>query len=619
MVSDSTVDLSIILTSRNDDHGDRPLRRLQAMIDNLVFHAARLRPRWELVLVEWNPPPDRPGLTEVLKFPGPNSPLRVNIVKVSSETHNALPHAEKMPLFQMIAKNAGASKALGKHFLFTNIDILLSDCMADFLANIPSEKGVYYRTDRLDSAADFPVEEGPEALLKWAKSHQIRHNGLVGTYPVTKDGLRLEPNIVKVNGVTIGKNFTACLNQFFPHIYSASESFLHVDATVLANGIVLEVGPGPGVGNDICQLQIEIHGPKGLKCCGTVSFSERTRIFLKFNLSKGDSFLRFCASGNSSTRATPLVLPWAIHLITAGVGTLDSWLQTELAPINETPDILENVVFRGDWHPVEQSAQGIPFRWAGRQSQLEIPFPQGSYGGWLHLEVGPGPGTGMVAFWLTIRDESGGKLARFVIAGRRRLSLYVPRLGRDWAKVSLLPTPTGFRQTQNPKDDRVLNFALLGGKWIPEKKLQLFKRFGAWFSGLHPLTLAKTLRALLRNELSRNDSKPDTSVMPEPVHMNNCGDFTLVDRDDFFRVGGHSEEAVFSLNLDTDFLYRLRRAGIREQIVAASKEIYHLEHGSGSGATPEGLDLLLARLKEKGIPVVTLEEVFQRALDRNPS
>ena len=53
MVSDSTVDLSIILTSRNDDHGDRPLRRLQAMIDNLVFHAARLRPRWELVLVEW--------------------------------------------------------------------------------------------------------------------------------------------------------------------------------------------------------------------------------------------------------------------------------------------------------------------------------------------------------------------------------------------------------------------------------------------------------------------------------------------------------------------------------------------------------------------------------------
>ncbi len=61
------------------------------------------------------------------------------------------------------------------------------------------------------------------------------------------------------------------------------------------------------------------------------------------------------------------------------------------------------------------------------------------------------------------------------------------------------------------------------------------------------------------------------------------------------------------------------RAGIREQIVLAPKEIYHMEHGSGSGATPEGLDLLLARLKEKGIPVVTLEEVFQRALDRNPS
>ena len=619
MVPDSTVDLSIILTSRNDDHGDRPLRRLQAMIDNLAFHAARLRPRWELVLVEWNPPPDRPALTEVLKFPGPNSPLRVNIVKVSSETHNALPHAEKLPLFQMIAKNAGASKALGKHFLFTNIDILLSDCMADFLANIPSEKGVYYRTDRLDIAANFPVEEGPEALLKWAKSHQIRHNGLVGTYPVTKDGLRLERNIVKVNGVTLGRNFTACMNQSFPHVYSASESFLHVDSQVLANGIVIEVGPGPGVGNDPCQLQIEIHGPKGLERKGTVTFSERTLIFLKLSLSKGDPTLRFTATGTLPTRASPLVLPWVLHRIAAEVGDLDSWLQTAWASMNETPDILDNVVFRGDWHPSEISPDGTPFRWAGRQSQLEIPFPQGSYGGWLHLEVGPGPGTGMVAFWLTIRDESGGKLARFVIAGRRRLSLYVPRLGRDWAKVSLLPTPTGFHQTQNPKDDRVLNFALLGGKWIPEKKLRLFKRFGAWFSGLHPLTLAKTLRALLRNELWRKDSTPDTFVMPEPVHMNNCGDFTLVDRDDFFRVGGHSEEAVFSLNLDTDFLYRLRKAALREQLVSTPKEIYHLEHGSGSGATPEGLDLLMARLKEKGIPVITLEEVFQRALDREGS
>jgi GT2 family glycosyltransferase len=96
--------------------------------------------------------------------------------------------------------------------------------------------------------------------------------------------------------------------------------------------------------------------------------------------------------------------------------------------------------------------------------------------------------------------------------------------------------------------------------------------------------------------------------------MNNCGDFTLVSRDDFFRVGGHSEEPVFSLNLDTEFLYRLVQAGLREQILDPQKEIYHIEHGTGTGATPEGMKLLLERLKSKGIPVISLEEVFARAI-----
>ncbi len=614
MVPNSTVDLSIILTSRNDDHGEKPLQRLQAMIDNIAYHSARLKPQWELVLVEWNPPADRPCLADVLKFPEPNPSLQITIVKVPSEFHNTLRHAEKLPLFQMIAKNAGAAKALGKHFLFTNIDIIFSHSMANFLADIPSVKGVYYRTDRLDIASDFSVAEGPESLLKWAKSHQIRHNGSVGTYPVTADGQRFEPEIIKAAGVTLGKNFTACLNETHPLVYSSAESYLHVDAQVLALGIVLEVGLGPGVGNHPCQLQIEIHGPKGLERKGLVTFSKRTQIFLKYKMNKGEPTLRFTASGNTPTRATPLVLPWAIHRIEAGVGALDSWLQTEWASLNESPDIVDNVVFRGDWHPIELSPNGTPYRWAGKQSQWEIPFPKGSNGGWLDFEVGPGPGTGMIAFWLTIRDESYGKLASFVIAGRRRLSIYVPRLGRDWAKVSLLPTPTGFRQTQNPKDDRVLNFALLGGNWAPERKFHLFKRFWVRFSWLRPLTLLKIVRAFFRRELSRTEGRELPPAMPGAVHMKNCGDFTLVGRDDFFQVGGHSEEQVFSLNLDTDFLYRLRGAGICEVCLSPSMEIYHIEHGSG--ATPKGLEQLLVRLKENGIPVITLEEVFQRALDR---
>ena len=607
------IDLSFILTSRNDDHGDQPLKRLQAMIDNLAFHAKRLKARWEMVLVEWNPPADRPGLAEVLRLPGPKNPLSVRLEIVPSEIHNALPNSDKLPLFQMIAKNAGAKVAGGRYFLFTNIDILLSKPMADFLTDIPREMGVYYRTDRLDVDRDVPVDEGPDAVLAWAQTHQIRHNGLVGTYPVTPEGQRIQPEIVQADGVRLGKNFTMLLGPK-PHLLSSPQSFIEVDADALDNGIALEVGPGPGAGDAPAELQMEILCGKEIERKGKVAISERTRIFLKHKPSKRIAAIRFHATGSIPTRSNPIILPWSLFAITPGVGALDNWLQSETMPLNEPRDVMEGVVFRGDWHPVEISPSGSVFRWGAQNSQLELPFPPGSKGGWLWLDLGPGPGTGMLPWRVGIGDDSFGLLARIVIPGRRQFRLFVPRRGRDWARITLHPDPVGYRETQTEEDGRVLNFALLAGFWTPTDKTPWFPKLMLWRSFFNKENFAKYLRARSKGHLDRQSKQIVPPSMPKPVHMNNCGDFTLVSRDDFFRVGGHSEEPVFSLNLDTEFLYRLAHAGVREQILDSPKEIYHIEHGTGTGATPEGMALLMERLKEKGIPVISLEEVFARAV-----
>lgn len=614
--SATTIDLSFILTSRNDNHGDQPLKRLQAMIDNIAYHAKRLKARWEIVIVEWNPPADCPYLADMLKLPGPKNPLSVRFEIVPAEVHNALPNSDKLPLFQMIAKNNGAKVALGRFFLFTNIDILLSRPMADFLAQIPPDKGVYYRTDRLDVERDVPLEEGAESVIAWAKTHQIRHNGLVGTYPVTSDGQRAEPEIVRVDGVRLGKNFSARLGTT-PHLFSSSQSFIEVDAEVLAKGIAMEVGPGPGAGDAPVELQITILCGKEIERKGKVCISEKTRIFLKHTPSRKTALLRFDASGSIPTRTSPIVLPWALFAINPKAGPLDSWLQSETMPLNEHGDVMEGVVFRGDWHPVELSPSGKPFRWAAKKSQLELPFPPGSKGGWLWIDLGPGPGTGMLPWWIGIEDDSFGVVARFAIPGRRQLRLYIPRRDRDWARITLHPEPVGYRETQSAEDGRILNFALLSGSWTPKNQNPWFPGLDTWRTFFQAGNFARFLRASSKGHLSRKSKPIDTPPMPKQVHMNNCGDFTLVCRDDFFRMGGHSEEPYFSLNLDTEFLYRLAQAGVREQILDPQKEIYHIEHGTGTGATPEGMGLLLERLKTKGIPFISLEEVFARAVKTN--
>jgi len=77
--------LSVVATARNDDHGGNPLYRMQLFVDGLIAQCDRHRLPAELVLVEWNPPTDRPRLAEVLRWPESDGWCRVRIVEVPPE------------------------------------------------------------------------------------------------------------------------------------------------------------------------------------------------------------------------------------------------------------------------------------------------------------------------------------------------------------------------------------------------------------------------------------------------------------------------------------------------------------------------------------------------------
>ena len=97
---------------------------------------------------------------------------------------------------------------------------------------------------------------------------------------------------------------------------------------------------------------------------------------------------------------------------------------------------------------------------------------------------------------------------------------------------------------------------------------------------------------------------------PAFVHTNACGDFTLMAREHWFDLRGYPEFDLFSMNLDSVLCVAAHHGGAREEMLAEPMRIYHIEHGSGSGWTPEGQAKLFERIAARGLSFVDNEEVL---------
>lgn len=188
----SSIYLSIVATSRNDDHGGRLLDRMQIFINGVVDQCKRFSIPAELIMVEWNPPSERPGLLEALKWPQDPDPCEVRIIQVPPEIHRRFKHSERLPIYQMIAKNVGIRRARGEYVLATNIDLLFSDELMHFFSARRLQPGRFYRIDRYDVDRNVPVEVSVEEQLEYCGNHVIRiysRDSTVNT--VTNDSFRI--------------------------------------------------------------------------------------------------------------------------------------------------------------------------------------------------------------------------------------------------------------------------------------------------------------------------------------------------------------------------------------------------------------------------------------------
>src|SRR5260370_13611768 len=145
--------LSVVATARHDNHGGNLLGRMQVFVEAWINQCKRHNLSSELIVVEWNPPADKPKLAEALRSPADTGPCQVRIIEVPSELHRRYRHAAALPLYQMIAKNVGIRRARGEFILATNIDVVFSDELVRFLALRQLQKG---RLDRMDATGVCP-------------------------------------------------------------------------------------------------------------------------------------------------------------------------------------------------------------------------------------------------------------------------------------------------------------------------------------------------------------------------------------------------------------------------------------------------------------------------------
>jgi len=742
--------LSVVVTARNDDHGGNLLGRMQAFVSGWIAQAKRFNISSELILVEWNPTPERPRLHQALEWPDDFGPCQVRFIEVPAELHRRYAHAEALPLYQMIAKNVGIRRARGEFILATNIDILFSSELAEFFASRRLEDGHMYRMDRHDAMSDVPVREPIEEQIAWCGAHLIRINRREGTFNVSPSGDPiLSPGDVAApeTGVLFGKGWLPVerytRQEPFRWAGQLSELLLRRPPDGAA-ALEIDLEPGPGTGGE--PLDLEVVGAAH-QTVARVSTDRRSRLRLPL-APPYPEVLSFRVHGPSCpTVRDPRVLNFRVfrlEWVRGGSGA------ASLRALRSHSRLA--AVWFAVQHVIDRLAKG------GRLVELTVPVPPRikrmlkqyvEFRGFVGLArlalpylerrrtiraAGGGAGADVLqpdsgllpgARW-GIRDDYRGETFRRV---RNGAEILIAANAPDESEILLLMEPLGgidedgnhlpaaapvnlrivdasgalmaehpvaglaerrFRLQRIPRSTQVLRLEFEGAPelkifrcaWTDLRRAHgpgLAQPWGAGWQwdnagnmearhraelvvtaseqGAGPLFLElETLRpaafeirdcedrllASFENHgrethrldlplaagrthvVSLNSSgifrawrcdwtetpKPDRAPAAVFLHTNACGDFTLLSRRQWFDLRAYPEFDLFSMNLDSIFCATAHFGGARETMLEEPMRIYHIEHGSGSGWTPEGQAKLFERIAAKGLKFVDSEEVL---------
>lgn len=175
--------ISFVVVARNDNYGGDFLNRINVFVKVLLTLCEKYELPSELIIVEWNPPEDRPRLKDAISWPDIKRKwCQIRIIEVPNEVHRNLSNPASMPLFEYIGKNVGVRRAKGEYILATNPDIIFEDKLIKFLSMKKLEPYYFYRVNRYDVRAPVPLDLTVEQIQYYCKNNIIRVCGRFGTY-----------------------------------------------------------------------------------------------------------------------------------------------------------------------------------------------------------------------------------------------------------------------------------------------------------------------------------------------------------------------------------------------------------------------------------------------------
>jgi hypothetical protein len=173
----SDPEISIVVASRNDDHGGSLLSRMGLFSRAMFEQAERHGLDAELIIVEWNPLPGAAMLYQVLPRKPLGNPLRVRYITVPQLIHERFDRGRGIPFLQWTAKNVGIRRARGRFVVVTNMDILFSDPLCHILAKGSLETDKMYRANRWDVPASIVMDRPLDEVLQWCHDNKLRRFG----------------------------------------------------------------------------------------------------------------------------------------------------------------------------------------------------------------------------------------------------------------------------------------------------------------------------------------------------------------------------------------------------------------------------------------------------------
>lgn len=176
--------LSIVMSSRNDNYGGNMHKQMQTTLNSLITQLERYKVESEIIMVDYNPPPDRPLLKDTLELPNKTEYCTIRTVVVPYYIHKRYESSDKVPFNGAVAQNAGLRRARGRFVLLTNTDILFSNESIEYIGKQNLQEGKIYRTDRCEVPRNVIEISSLDERLSFCKENVSFIQTRYGTMPV---------------------------------------------------------------------------------------------------------------------------------------------------------------------------------------------------------------------------------------------------------------------------------------------------------------------------------------------------------------------------------------------------------------------------------------------------